>query len=442
MRKLFFFLSLAMLSSVVKAQLQIEPPPQIQPPKEEFKKNLRLSGGEFLAYPIPRQRKQTPAPEGKRLFYVSHYGHFGSHHHEEEMDYDYALNCLTEADDQGMLTTLGKDVLDRIRRMKAEAYLRWGELTEVGLSQQRVIISRMFERFRPVFGDGAHVEAHSTIDGQTVLAMGVALQQLLLLNQKLDIHQDASLHEMYYMSQQDSGLQAERLSAQKRQAFDAFCKKRRRWQRMVGALFNDKDYLEQRVDGEKLNRHLFRLASNLQSSELRKEMTFYDLYTDNEIYENWQKENVLQYLTNGFSQYDGGDQPYSQRNLLRRIIQQTDSCIKMSHPGSTLRFGHEMVIMPLVCLLGLDGYDQQVGDLDQLEKRGWVDYRVLPMGANIQFAFYRKNASDKDVLFKILLNENEATLPLNTDIAPYYHWDDFRDYYLQRINAYDENLAE
>ena len=171
-------------------------------------------------------------------------------------------------------------------------------------------------------------------------------------------------------------------------------------------------------------------------------MTFYDLYTDNEIYENWQKENVLQYLTNGFSQYDGGDQPYSQRNLLRRIIQQTDSCIKMSHPGSTLRFGHEMVIMPLVCLLGLDGYDQQVGDLDQLEKRGWVDYRVLPMGANIQFAFYRKNASDKDVLFKILLNENEATLPLNTDIAPYYHWDDFRDYYLQRINAYDENLAE
>jgi hypothetical protein len=38
----------------------------------------------------------------------------------------------------------------------------------------------------------------------------------------------------------------------------------------------------------------------------------------------------------------------------------------------------------------------------------------------------------------VLLNENEATLPLKTDVAPFYHWQDFRDFYLQRINAYDE----
>ena len=410
-----------------------------QSPKEEFKKNLRLSGGEFLAYPWPRQRKLTPAPEGKRVFYLSHYGHFGSHHHEEEADYDYALNCLLKANDEGMLTSLGKDVLERIQRMKAEAFLRWGELTEVGLAQQRTIITRMFERFPEVFGGNSRVEAHSTTDGQSVLAMGVALQQLLLLNQKVTIRQDASLHEMYYMNQTDSGLQAERLSAQKQQAFRKFCDKRKRWKRMVGSLFNDEDYLAEHVDGETLNRHLFRLASNLQSSELRKQMTFYDLYSDNEIYENWQKENALQYLTNGFSTYEGGEQPFSQRNLLRHIIEQADSCIRLHHPGSTLRFGHEMVIMPLVCLLGINGYDQQVNDLDHLERSGWIDYRVLPMGANIQFVFYRKNLSDQDIIFKVLLNDEETTLPLRTDNPPYYRWADFRDYYLQRINTYDES---
>ena len=52
--------------------------------------------------------------------------------------------------------------------------------------------------------------------------------------------------------------------------------------------------------------------------------------------------------------------------------------------------------------------------------------------------FYRKNPADKDVLIKVLLNENEATLPLQTDVAPYYHWNDFRNYYLQRINNYKE----
>jgi hypothetical protein len=38
----------------------------------------------------------------------------------------------------------------------------------------------------------------------------------------------------------------------------------------------------------------------------------------------------------------------------------------------------------------------------------------------------------------VLLNENEATLPVKTDVAPFYHWQDFRDFYLQSINAYDE----
>jgi len=41
------------------------------------------------------------------------------------------------------------------------------------------------------------------------------------------------------------------------------------------------------------------------------------------------------------------------------------------------------------------------------------------------------------VLFKILLNENETTLPIKTDKAPYYHWKDFKAFYLKKLNAYD-----
>ena len=95
-----------------------------------------------------------------------------------------------------------------------------------------------------------------------------------------------------------------------------------------------------------------------------------------------------------------------------------------------------------MCLLGLDGYDLATDNLEHLVRSGWVNYRIFPMACNVQFIFYRKDANDKDVVFKVLLNENEATLPLKTDMAPYYHWADFRDYYLQRINAYEENHAE
>ena len=48
------------------------------------------------------------------------------------------------------------------------------------------------------------------------------------------------------------------------------------------------------------------------------------------------------------------------------------------------------------------------------------------MAANIQFVFYR-NASG-NVLVKVLLNEEEASLPLKT-AGPYYQWTDFQDYY-------------
>ena len=133
--------------------------------------------------------------------------------------------------------------------------------------------------------------------------------------------------------------------------------------------------------------------------------------------------------------------PFAQRFLLRNIIEKADSCLKLDRPGATLRYGHDTALLPLVCLLGINDFDLSTDDLDQVERRGWADYKIIPMAGNLQFIFYRNGIHDKDILVKVLLNENEATLPLKTDVAPYYHWEDFRDYYLQRITAYDEERA-
>jgi hypothetical protein len=59
------------------------------------------------------------------------------------------------------------------------------------------------------------------------------------------------------------------------------------------------------------------------------------------------------------------------------------------------------------------------------------------MACNLQFVFYRRSPDDRDVLFKVLQNEDEATLPIATDCAPYYHWKDFREFYLNKIDAYE-----
>ena len=72
-----------------------------------------------------------------------------------------------------------------------------------------------------------------------------------------------------------------------------------------------------------------------------------------------------------------------------------------------------------------------VTDIDNIYKYISID-KIIPMAANIQIIFYRKEGSD-DVLVKFLLNENETSVPVRTDYAPYYHWKDVREYYRSRF---------
>ena len=144
-----------------------------------------------------------------------------------------------------------------------------------------------------------------------------------------------------------------------------------------------------------------------------------------------------QYSHHGSSELNGGDRPFTQRYLLRQIIADADSCLQLERPGAQLRFGHETVLLPLTCLLGINGYDKHIDDWEDVEAQGWRSSDVFPMGSNIQLVFYRSDIHDQDVLFKVLLNEQEVQLPMTTDCAPYYHWKDFRKYYLDKLDRYD-----
>ena len=50
---------------------------------------------------------------------------------------------------------------------------------------------------------------------------------------------------------------------------------------------------------------------------------------------------------------------------------------------------------------------------------------------------YRSSIDDPDVLVKVLFNGHEAKLPIKTDCAPYYHWNDVKLYYLRKLYRYE-----
>ncbi len=407
-----------------------------QQAKKEIFDNPYLSASNYLAYQGPSGTALTAPPKGYHPFYISHYGRHGSRYLIDKEDYEQPVRVLQTADSLGKLTDLGRDVLRRIRLMRAEASGRNGELTQLGAEQHKQIARRMFERFPDVFKGNADIDAKSTVVIRCILSMETELQELLILNPKLTIHHDASYHDMYFMNQTDNKLRSEKMPQRAKVALDEFSKKHSDCSRVMASLFNDDDYIRYEVDGERLNYLLFKLASNLQSSALGQEMTLYDIFTKDEIYQNWLTTNAYWYVNYGACPLNGGNQPFSQRNLLRNIISQADSCMALGTNGATLRFGHETMVLPLACLLGLNGYDSQIADLEQLEQQGWIDYKVFPMGSNIQLIFYRRSPNDPDVLVKVLLNEDEATLPIQSTLAPYYPWNAFKDYYLAKLDGY------
>ena len=79
--------------------------------------------------------------------------------------------------------------------------------------------------------------------------------------------------------------------------------------------------------------------------------------------------------------------------------------------------------------------------MEKLDTEGWINFEVFPMAANIQFVFYRRDKNDTDVVLKVLLNENEARLPIPTDMAPYYHYRDFREFYVRKLQKYEIERA-
>ena len=67
------------------------------------------------------------------------------------------------------------------------------------------------------------------------------------------------------------------------------------------------------------------------------------------------------------------------------------------------------------------------------------------MAGNVQWVFFRKPGSD-DILVKFLMNENETSIPIPTDLYPFYHWKDVENHYrtmLKNANmTYKTNLNE
>lgn len=247
--------------------------------KQDILNNPLLSAGNYLPYPGPDNTALTPAPKGYTPFYLSHYGRHGSRYLIDPHDYTDVMNTLARADSLGLLTPEGQHTLTIVRRMYDESLNRYGELTPLGAEQHKGIAKRMIERFPQIFEGKTNIDARSTVVIRCILSMENELQTLLLANPQLQIKQDASEHDMYYMNFNDTTLFNHRWTPEATSAFQEFSHQHIHGQRLAATLFNDTAYVAQNVDTDKLFSQLFNLTGILPNSDLGRHNSLYPLFT-------------------------------------------------------------------------------------------------------------------------------------------------------------------
>lgn len=409
-----------------------------QSPREAIDKNPNLAASNYLAYIVPTA-KLTAAPKGYEPFYITHYGRHGSRWLIGDDEYANPYKVFKKAYEEGALTPYGQEIYYKLEKVYNASLKRLGELSPLGHRQHRGIAERMYRNFPAVFKGNTRVDAKSTVVIRCILSMTGETQRLAELNPSLRIATDASYHDMYYMNNSADNRRLNEHRRGGREALNEFRRQHVHSQRVMDTLFCDTSYIKKNIKTEELYDQLFGIATNQQSLDL--DFNFNGLFTRDELYNTWLNENAGWYVDYGPSPLSDGVMPFSQRFLLKNFLDTADTCVVSRNNNVTLRFGHEVCVLPLACLMELGNAGTVEPDLEKLADK-WQNYNIFPMASNIQWIFYRSKKAGDEVLVKALLNEREVTLPVKSDLAPYYRWKDVEAYYRTKLATYKEEPKE
>jgi hypothetical protein len=424
MRKILLLLSLTCCIAI-----------NAQTAREDIRKNPYLAGSNYIDY--DRQLPDfnyTKAPRGYIPFYLSHYGRHGSRWLIDQNSYKRVIDPLRKALREGKLTSEGEKALRQLERFNKTTDKRFGDLTTVGERQHHGIGRRMAEHFPEIFvkTKGVQIDARSTTVNRCILSMVAECEELMAANRTARIHNDVSEALQYYLNQPREGkVQDYRSKGEKE--ITAFRDKCTHPERLMKVLFNDAQWTRDNIDAPTLMRQLFEVVINMQSHDDGEQMM--ELFTNDELYDMWRIQNAGWYRNYGASKLTGSIMPFSQFNLLTNIIQTADTCVALRKPQATLRFGHEVCVMPLACLMELDSCGIAIERFEDLEYH-WQNYKIFPMACNIQLIFYKPKKGQGDILVKALLNEREASLPVPTTQYPYYKWEDVKEYWNKKLTNF------
>ena len=220
---------------------------------EELKADPNRGAGNFYALPIGKMPKDTPAPMGKKPFYINHYGCPGSYYREIESVYEEPYAVFAKADSLGKLTKLGQDVKKRLELLRQDAKDRIGELTTKGVEQCRDQIRQMVKRFPDILTPKGYYSCRSIVQNNCIMTLQESLVELSSMMQPMKTNVIATHREDRFMAPQDKVLEAMRWDSLTLARYNRFLALNTGNARLMESLFTDQNFLINQVDPETLS---------------------------------------------------------------------------------------------------------------------------------------------------------------------------------------------
>lgn len=375
--------------------------------------------------------KDTPAPRGYKAFYISHIGRHGSRYPVDLNYIMHGLGPLTKADSLGLLTDEGKKLLHGFQKLDSISREDYGMLCELGAAEHNGIGERMARRFPTVFkGSKDSIVIVCTYKTRTIMSAANFLSGFKGYAPKMKVGFFAGEKYYNYICREDqakSGLKVAGKLSDKMSAdsidFKAF------YSRILTDPARSREIV--RHDRVMLETCYTNgtVAAYLGIPDIVECLTPEEYRLASLSYNN------KMYVSHCNSLEQGDWRVHLMDTLLVDWITRADAAIAGNKIAADLRFSHDVGMMPFYGLIGVAGNEQRADFLHAYDV--WNSTEIMPMGANLQMIFYRNRKGD--VLVKVLLNEEETEFPLlvrERDVkAPYYKWNNLRDYLLGRLSS-------
>ena len=386
---------------------------------DQLKADIRKSYGMEGPHRLDEFGTISKAPNGYKPFYISHYGRHGSRYAWNDDTYLLIHQVLSKAAELNVLTPYGKEFAARYEAFWEEPWINTGDLVPLGFDQHQAIGQFIYQSFPQVFKGRKKVDALSSTSQRAIVSMGAFSLGLKECNPKLAVRLRSD-HDAMTVAAPQSAPKSKIRNFKGQDATkdwetqEEFFVRTTNYQPILDRLFTDCSFFSE-IQGGALYflRELWQLLSGYHNYEPRP--LFDDLLTQEERLKLWEADNYFSFRGDITTRY-------KEIPLLEDIMEKAEAAFRDPNQAANLRFGHDYILEALITLLNINNCGTIPATPD--EAKYWFRNYDIPMAATFLLVFYKDKKGD--ILFKPVLNENDAFLPQLTPVRDnFYRWSDF-----------------